>query len=188
MLGVDEAGRGPVFGPLVYSVDTAQSRTNLTYESDLEEMGFNDPQSRHPGSHLSTSNIKRHAPPPTTNLSEQSENATISPIRQVLTSGIELSEVYVNALGNTKKYQAYLSSIFTGNDFTQTADSKFKIVGGKGAETLRRSSELGSGYPSVKWLKGAVDPFFGFPKLVRFHDVLNIRNWSQYRFYLFPDF
>jgi ribonuclease H2 subunit A len=39
--------------------------------------------------------------------------------------------VYVDALGNTSTYEAYLSSTFPGINFTVTtkADSKFKIVG-----------------------------------------------------------
>lgn len=39
--------------------------------------------------------------------------------------------MYVDALGNTTSYEAYLSSIFQGINFTVTtkADSKFKIVG-----------------------------------------------------------
>lgn len=41
------------------------------------------------------------------------------------------SQVYVDALGTTTTYQAYLSNLFPGIDFTVTnkADSKFKIVG-----------------------------------------------------------
>lgn len=41
------------------------------------------------------------------------------------------SKVYVDALGTTTTYEAYLSSLFPGIDFTVTtkADSKFKIVG-----------------------------------------------------------
>lgn len=39
--------------------------------------------------------------------------------------------MYVDALGNTTSYEAYLSSVFPGIQFTVTtkADSKFKIVG-----------------------------------------------------------
>ena len=90
---------------------------------------------------------------PPTNLNRQSEQATILLIREVLQRGIELSEVrptpfssphgiirisprtdaqvYVDALGPTKAYEAYLSSTFPGINFTVTAkaDSKFKIVG-----------------------------------------------------------
>lgn len=89
---------------------------------------------------------------PPTNLNRQSEQATVLLIHEVLQRGIELSEVsaheplrsrttiprrypctqvYVDALGPTKPYEAYLSSTFPGISFTVTAkaDSKFKIVG-----------------------------------------------------------
>lgn len=89
-------------------------------------------------------------------------------------------QVYVDALGPTKTYEAYLSSTFPGINFTVTAkaDSKFKIVGAAsvaakvtrdawvegwmfeehqvagGAEAQPEKptwgSELGSGYPSGK--------------------------------------
>jgi len=132
---------------------------------------------------------------PPTNLNRQSEDATILLIREVLAKGIILSEVYVDALGTTMTYENYLSSLFPGIDFTVTtkADSKFKIVGaasvaakvtrdacvegwcfeeGEGKEKVTWSTELGSGYPSdpntQAWLKTAVNPIFGFPKIVRF--------------------
>jgi ribonuclease H2 subunit A len=42
-----------------------------------------------------------------------------------------VAQVYVDALGTTTTYEAYLSSLFPGINFTVTtkADSKFKIVG-----------------------------------------------------------
>ena len=68
---------------------------------------------------------------PPTNLNRQSEDATILLIREVLQSGIQLSEVYVDALGPPKAWEENLSRQFPGISFTVTAkaDSKFKIVG-----------------------------------------------------------
>jgi hypothetical protein len=127
---------------------------------------------------------------PPINLNRQSEEATILLIREVIQSGIQLSEVlqpsmsiwrahynrnlqvFVDALGTTTTYEAYLSSLFPGIDFTVTtkADSKFKIVGAASvaAKVTRDacvdgwifeeasssdaespwSKDLGSGYPS----------------------------------------
>lgn len=80
--------------------------------------------------------------------------------------------MYVDALGTTTTYEAYLSSVFPGISFTVTtkADSKFKIVGAAsvaakvtrdacidgwifeegGSSDIEStwSKELGSGYPS----------------------------------------
>jgi len=109
----------------------------------------------------------RHPP---TNLNKQAQDATILLIREVLAKGITLTEVYVDALGNTTTYEAYLSRTFPGISFTvtQKADSKFKIVGAASVaakvtrdaciegwffpETEDGTSSwgngLGSGYPS----------------------------------------
>jgi ribonuclease H2 subunit A len=127
---------------------------------------------------------------PPTNLNRQSEEATVLLIREVIQSGIQLSEVlcpfasisrarssgnvqvFVDALGTTTTYEAYLSSLFPGINFTVTtkADSKFKIVGAasvaakvtrdacvdgwvfeEGSSSGAESpwgAELGSGYPA----------------------------------------
>ncbi|KAI1797133.1 ribonuclease H2 subunit A [Ganoderma leucocontextum] len=152
-LGVDEAGRGPVLGPLVYGVAycpiaykeqleglgftdsktlTAQVRSSLleTLGSDPTNLGWSvrvlrcDP---HSPKAISAGMLKR----PPTNLNQQSQNATVLLIREVLAKGIQLSEVYVDALGKTTTYEAYLSSLFPDISFTvQTkADLTFKIVG-----------------------------------------------------------
>jgi len=114
---------------------------------------------------------------PPVNLNKQSQDATILLIREVLQRGIELTEVYVDALGATGPYEKLLSSHFPGINFTVTAkaDSKYKIVGAasvaakvtrdawiegwlfeedahESSETtsVKRiwSEEVGSGYPS----------------------------------------
>ncbi|OBZ72190.1 Ribonuclease H2 subunit A [Grifola frondosa] len=149
ILGVDEAGRGPVLGPLVYGV----AYCPVTYQEQLEGLGFageledidgagalvaygtlcSDPEnlawSVRVLSPKAISGGMLRRPP--TNLNRQSEEATVLLIREVLKQGIELSEVYVDALGPTTAYQAYLSSLFPDINFTVTAkaDQKFKIVG-----------------------------------------------------------
>ncbi|THH20733.1 hypothetical protein EW146_g680 [Bondarzewia mesenterica] len=148
ILGVDEAGRGPVLGPLVYGV----AYCSASYQDELDVLGFADSKTLNAqtrSSLLSTlsgdpSNLgwsKVVCSPqdissgmlrrPPTNLNRQSENATILLIREVLQRGVQLSEVYVDALGPTKAWEATLSAQFPGINFTVTAkaDSKFKIVG-----------------------------------------------------------
>ncbi|KAF8808714.1 ribonuclease HII [Phlegmacium glaucopus] len=212
ILGVDEAGRGPVLGPLVYGVAYCPA----AYQEKMEELGFADSKTLTAATRSTLLDILSSDPPnlgwsvrvvspqaissgmlrrPPTNLNRQSEDATILLIREVLAKGIELSEVYVDALGTTTTYERYLSSLFPGISFTVTtkADSKFKIVGAASvaAKVTRDAciegwhfeesddqtkqtwdSQLGSGYPSdpntQAWLKTAVDPVFGFPSIVRF--------------------
>ncbi|KAG6820950.1 hypothetical protein H0H93_009186 [Arthromyces matolae] len=148
ILGVDEAGRGPVLGPLVYGVAFCP----VAYKPQLEELGFADSKTLTPelrSNLLSTlcsdpdnlawavrvispqaiSNGMLRRPP--INLNVQSQDATVLLIREVISKGIQLSEVYVDALGNTTTYQSYLSNLFPGIEFTveNKADSKYKIVG-----------------------------------------------------------
>ncbi|EJD48903.1 ribonuclease H-like protein [Auricularia subglabra TFB-10046 SS5] len=147
-LGVDEAGRGPVMGPLVYGVAFCPA----PYIEKLNELGFDDSKalSAETRTHLlgslcgdpanlgwavrvvSPQAISRgmlRRPP--INLNIQSQEATILLIREVLAKGIQLSHVYVDALGSSKTYQDYLSSVFPGIafDVRPKADATFKIVG-----------------------------------------------------------
>ncbi|KAG6813920.1 hypothetical protein H0H92_005769 [Tricholoma furcatifolium] len=148
ILGVDEAGRGPVLGPLVYGV----AYCPVAYKEKLEELGFADSKTLTAEVRASLLNTLDSDPEnlawsvrvispqaisngmlrrPPINLNVQSQDATILLIREVLAKGIHLSEVYVDALGTIDTYQAYLSGLFPGIDFTvsKKADSKFKIVG-----------------------------------------------------------
>ncbi|KAI0833470.1 ribonuclease H2 subunit A [Trametes gibbosa] len=148
ILGVDEAGRGPVLGPLVYGV----AYCPVAYKEDLEKLGFADSKTLTAQIRSSLLETLGSDPPnlgwsvrvlspkaisagmlrrPPVNLNQQSQNATVLLIREVLARGIQLSEVYVDALGKTGPYEAYLSSLFPDLSFTVTAkaDQKFKIVG-----------------------------------------------------------
>ncbi|KAJ3793888.1 ribonuclease H2 subunit A [Lentinula aff. detonsa] len=209
ILGVDEAGRGPVLGPLVYGV----AYCPVSYRDQLEELGFADSKTltseirsgllktlRSDSDNLGWS-VRVISPQdissgmlrrPATNLNRQSQEATVMLIKDILDKGIRLSEVYVDALGTTSTYQAYLSSQFPDIEFTveSKADFKYKIVGAASvAAKVTRDAclegwvfeeleyqppdvELGSGYPSDPktqyWLKTSLDPTFGFPKIARF--------------------
>ena len=68
---------------------------------------------------------------PPTNLNQQAQNATVLLIREVLARGVQLAHVYVDALGRTTTYEAYLSALFPDIGFTvqAKADQTFKIVG-----------------------------------------------------------
>ncbi|KAJ7593126.1 ribonuclease H-like domain-containing protein [Mycena floridula] len=209
ILGVDEAGRGPVLGPLVYGV----AYCPVSFQEEMEDMGFNDSKALTADTRSSLLETLGSAPDklgwsvrvvcpqgissgmlrrPTVNLNRQSQDATILLIREALNRGLEISEVYVDALGNTTTYEAYLSSLFPGIKFTveMKADAKYKIVGAASvaAKVTRDacieewafeevgytnpSSELGSGYPSdpktQAWLRNCIEPTFGFPRIARF--------------------
>ncbi|KAJ7903575.1 ribonuclease H-like domain-containing protein, partial [Mycena olivaceomarginata] len=173
---------------------TAEIRSGLldTLSSDPANLGWSvrviSPQA------ISSGMLRR----PPANLNVQSQDATILLIQEVLKKGIELTEVYVDALGTTSTYQAYLSSCFPGINFTveSKADDKYKIVGAAsvaakvtrdaciedwvfeenihtdGVKGNWATEELGSGYPgdpkTKEWLRNSIEPVFGLPKLVRF--------------------
>ncbi|KAI6025711.1 ribonuclease H-like domain-containing protein [Pisolithus orientalis] len=214
ILGVDEAGRGPVLGPLVYGV----AYCPLAWKPELDKLGFADSKTLTPSKRTELLGVLNSDPEnlgwsvrvispqaissgmlkaPPTNLNKQSQDATILLIREVLQRGIQLSEVYVDALGTTTTYEAYLSSLFPEIQFTvtQKADSKFKIVGAASvaakvtrdacieswtfeepqnmaADEKVFSRNFGSGYPSdpktQEWMKDTLHPTFGFPSMVRF--------------------
>lgn len=212
ILGVDEAGRGPVLGPLVYGV----AYCPVGYKENLDKLGFADSKTLSAATRSSLLETLSSDPSnlgwsvrvispqaissgmirkPPINLNQQSQEATILLIREVLDHGIELTEVYVDALGTTTTYEKYLSGLFPGIAFTVTtkADAKFKIVGAASVAAkvtrdaciegwyfeessrngkLEWRTDFGSGYPSdpntQTWLKGNIEPTFGFPKLVRF--------------------
>ncbi|KAJ7707683.1 ribonuclease H-like domain-containing protein [Mycena rosella] len=212
MLGVDEAGRGPVLGPLVYGV----AYCPIAYTDKLDDLGFADSKTLTAATRSTLLNTLGSDPDnmawsvrvispqaissgmlrrPPTNLNIQSQDATVLLIQEVLKKGIELTEVYVDALGNTTTYQAYLSSRFPGINFTveSKADDKFKIVGAASVAakvtrdaciedwvfeenangaSVNWDTALGSGYPSdprtKAWLRESLDPVFGLPKIARF--------------------
>ncbi|OCF44669.1 ribonuclease HII [Kwoniella heveanensis CBS 569] len=147
IMGIDEAGRGPVLGPMVY----AAAYCPLSFKPTLEDIGFDDSKAlsaetrqslwesfdvHQPLCYSSTtlspqdisSNMLRRVP---VNLNRQAEDATIGLIRSALDRGINIKECYVDALGPAPQWQARLSAIFPTINFTvcPKADSLFKIVG-----------------------------------------------------------
>ncbi|CAO0801088.1 unnamed protein product [Mucor circinelloides] len=147
VLGVDEAGRGPCLGPMVYAVSycplsrhqefkklgfddskklTEEKRTQLaqTIEASKDWVGWAvyviSPQD------ISTNMHKR----PVYNLNEMAHDATIKLIRQVIDSRVNLEEIYVDPVGPSSSYKSKLQSHFPGIAITvePKADSLYPIV------------------------------------------------------------
>ncbi|PVF95676.1 ribonuclease H-like protein [Serendipita vermifera] len=150
-VGVDEAGRGPALGPLVYAM--AFCPVDFV-DSHLNQMGFDDSKALNHETRVELLKTLSSDPinlgwavsvispqdissgmlsRPPTNLNTQSQNATISLLNTLLAPpySLPISHVYVDALGPAEKYQAYLQSKFRTLDITvrNKADSLFKIVG-----------------------------------------------------------
>ncbi|XP_047144183.1 ribonuclease H2 subunit A [Hydra vulgaris] len=205
-LGIDEAGRGPVLGPMVYSVCycpismikklsdlgfadsktlTEEKRDNLlsVIENNCDFIGWAikiiSP------TEISNEMLRRYK----VTLNEISHGAAIELTRKTINAGANITEMYVDTVGDASKYQNKLSEVFDGVSVkvTPKADALFPIVSAASicAKVARDrciqgwqfpegdiKEDYGSGYPAdpktKQWLKDVVDPVFGFPQFVRF--------------------
>ena len=146
-LGIDEAGRGPVLGPLVYAIafweagkgDYFKKKYKLRDSKVIKEserdsiFGFmvNNEEIGHftrnlMPDFLSSEMMRRDK----ISLNKLSEEAVYSLIQEVLKSGKIVSHVYVDTLGDPATYKKKLSSEFRNLDFTveKKADDLFPVV------------------------------------------------------------
>ncbi|KAG6491434.1 ribonuclease H2 subunit A-like [Zingiber officinale] len=148
IMGIDEAGRGPVLGPMVYgclycaksyqktlaTLNFADSKTlkeekreelfeNLKLDESIGwEVDVIDPRE------LSAKMLKRTK----INLNEISHNSAMGLVKRVLDMGVLLTEVYVDTVGDAEKYRVKLSERFPGIQFVvaKKADSLYPVVSG----------------------------------------------------------
>lgn len=153
-LGVDEAGRGPVLGPMVYGIFylplplsdpllrtthhfddskvlTAAVRSSLmqtlcTPGTDLHN------QCGWATSSLSARDISSNMlrPVGVYNLNAQAMDATIALIKGTFERGVNIQEIYVDTIGQPATYQAKLQRIFPTTKITvaKKADSLYPCV------------------------------------------------------------
>ncbi|XP_010791074.1 ribonuclease H2 subunit A [Notothenia coriiceps] len=146
-LGIDEAGRGPVLGPMVYGIcfcpvskkqelkdsKVADSKTLNEVERDNLFQKIDESKSYigwalqilSPNT-ISTSMLQRTK----YNLNAISHDTAIDLVQYALDSGVQLKEVFVDTVGPADKYEDKLSKRFPGIDVTvrPKADSLFPIV------------------------------------------------------------
>ncbi|XP_050102815.1 ribonuclease H2 subunit A-like [Malus sylvestris] len=148
IMGINEAGRGPVLGPMVYgclyctrsyqntlsSLNFADSKT--LKEEKREELFENlkadesigwvvdviDPRE------LSAKMLKKRK----INLNEILHDSAMDLVTKVLNMGVLLTEVYVDTVGDAEKYRAKLSDRFPAVKFVvaKKADSLYPVVSG----------------------------------------------------------
>ncbi|CAD6888014.1 unnamed protein product [Tilletia caries] len=151
LMGIDEAGRGPVLGPMVYAVAYAP----ISYAHQLKSIGFADSKAltaerrdtllraliQNPDNigwavrvmspqDISAGMLRRHP----YNLNQQALDATVLLIQNVLDSGVDLTEIYVDTLGKAETHAKNLSSHFPRHahikwTVTSKADAIYPIVG-----------------------------------------------------------
>ncbi|KAG2496672.1 hypothetical protein HYH03_005090 [Edaphochlamys debaryana] len=177
ILGVDEAGRGPVLGPMVYasafttaSTDItgrgyADSKT-LTHASRSKLFGAIDAD-RGVGwvahvmsaEHISAGMLGREK----TSLNAMAFDSTLAVIRTALDAGVNLTHVYVDTVGDAGRHRERLMRAFPGIEFTvcPKADSLYPIVSAASIvakvlrdkaltdtqQSLGLTGEVGTGYP-----------------------------------------
>ncbi|KAI0228245.1 Ribonuclease H2 subunit A [Lamellibrachia satsuma] len=147
-LGIDEAGRGPVLGPMVYGV----CYSPISLKDEIIKMGLADSKTLTEDqreaifkkiddakdaigwivdilspNYISTSMLRRCK----YNLNELSHDTAIGLIEKVLAKEVNLKEVFVDTVGDPAKYQAKLQKIFPDLEITvaKKADSTYPIVG-----------------------------------------------------------
>ncbi|KAL8950156.1 MAG: hypothetical protein Q9222_003784 [Ikaeria aurantiellina] len=154
VLGVDEAGRGPVLGPMVYGLlylPIEQHKTLLAEKHHFDDSKVLTPAVRSnlmqtlctPGTELfetcgwatrvmSARNISAGMLKPigTYNLNAQAMDATIDLIKEVFAKGINIKEIYIDTIGKPDVYQKKLERIFPITKITvaEKADSLYPCV------------------------------------------------------------
>jgi ribonuclease H2 subunit A len=124
-------------------------------------------------------------------LNVTSHDTAIDMIRCIRSHGVNVTEVYVDTVGDPATYQARLTDAFDGQVtfiVAKKADSLYKCVSAASiAAKVRRDkvirewashhemtgdADFGSGYPSDErtkaWMTRHLQPVFGYPELVRF--------------------
>jgi len=145
-LGIDEAGRGPVLGPMVYACascpvdvkDTLRSRgyrdskqlSEGQRESLFEEI-LRAPDIDFEACILSAEELSNKMLRATKyNLNRISHDTAADLIQRTLDKGVPLAEVYVDTVGDPAKYELMLSKKFPGVKISvaKKADHLFPIV------------------------------------------------------------
>ncbi|XP_057789308.1 ribonuclease H2 subunit A [Salvia miltiorrhiza] len=148
IMGIDEAGRGPVLGPMVYGCLYCA----LSYQKTLSTLSFADSKTLKEEKReelfenlkadesigwavdvidpreLSDKMLRKNK----INLNEISHESAMGLIRKALNLGVLLTEVYLDTVGDTEKYRVKLSERFPNIKFVvaKKADSLYPVVSG----------------------------------------------------------
>ncbi|MCJ1338151.1 hypothetical protein MMC09_003436 [Bachmanniomyces sp. S44760] len=154
VLGIDEAGRGPVLGPMVYGLlylPLTEHRSLLAQTHHFDDSKVLTPTVRLSlMQNLCTSGTDLYRncgwatrvmsakdiaagmlrPAGTYNLNAQAMDATIQLIEDVFSMGVNVKEIYIDTIGSPQVYQKKLERIFPTTIITvaKKADSLFPCV------------------------------------------------------------
>uniref|UniRef100_A0A8C9Q806 Ribonuclease n=1 Tax=Spermophilus dauricus TaxID=99837 RepID=A0A8C9Q806_SPEDA len=194
VLGVDEAGRGPVLGPMVYAICYCP----LSRLADLEAMKVADSKTMSESDRdrlfakmeengdfvgwaldvlspnlISTSMLGRVK----YNLNALSHDTAAGLIQYALDQGVRVTQVFVDTVGLPETYQERLTDalypVVSAASICAKVARDQAVKNWQFVEDLQDlDADYGSGYPNdpktKAWLKKHVEPVFGFPQFVRF--------------------
>ncbi|XP_069623337.1 ribonuclease H2 subunit A [Ranitomeya imitator] len=146
-LGIDEAGRGPVLGPMVYGICYCP----VSRKKDLEDLKVADSKTLSEAErerlfkkldgapdfigwtlHILSPNVISTSMQQRAkyNLNALSHDTAIGLIQHALDHGVQVTEVFVDTVGPADKYQEKLKKLFPGVEVTvkPKADSLFPVV------------------------------------------------------------
>ncbi|EEF46595.1 ribonuclease H2 subunit A isoform X1 [Ricinus communis] len=148
IMGIDEAGRGPVLGPMVYgclycarsyerTLSTLSFADSKTLKEDKREELFENLKANESigwavdvidPRELSAKMLQKNK----INLNEISHESAIGLITRVLNEGVLLTQVYLDTVGDAEKYRIKLSERFPSIKFVvaKKADSLYPVVSG----------------------------------------------------------
>ncbi|KAM0680774.1 hypothetical protein GINT2_001047 [Glugoides intestinalis] len=188
--GIDEAGRGPVIGPMVYGLYVAPC-DEITHYKDSKLLSkearerFFTGMKEYAYYKIDPVYITSIMESGEKNLNEISREAVVYLLKELVKKCPNTKHVFIDGLGNNNEYKRILETQFTLN-FTieNKADSKYQVVSGASivAKVIRDQSvnklNCGSGYPSdpitKEWLKRNHNATIGFPEFVR-HSWLTVK-------------
>jgi ribonuclease H2 subunit A len=180
LLGIDEAGRGPCLGPMVYSAAYcaiedipklnalgADDSKQLTEEQrDILRVKIDD------APFLASESVVLHAQelsakmlrPRKYNLNAISHDTALELVRRALERGVNIQEVYVDTVGNADSYAEKFRDAFPQLKkvvVAKKADATYRIVGAASivAKTTRDSVVRGWMFPEETG-DGAETPIF----------------------------
>ncbi|KAI9815722.1 MAG: hypothetical protein M1827_002118 [Pycnora praestabilis] len=154
VLGVDEAGRGPILGPMVYALlylPLSAHRSLLAETHHFNDSKVLTPTVRSslmeslctPGTDLYRScgwatkvmsardiSADMLKPGGKYSLNEQAMDATVELIKEVFNKGVNVKEIYIDTIGSPQAYQKKLERIFPTTQITvaKKADSLYPCV------------------------------------------------------------
>lgn len=193
IVGIDEAGRGPVIGPMVYalyvSYPTAKSsfKDSKVLSPAQRENLFKSIQLGHEYSEevrgycyfkIHPSYITSQMEDNNLNLNEISRQAVVILLNELKSKCTNIISITIDALGDNEKYKSYLKTLFNFNFIVENkADSNHQIVSAASiiAKVTRdeefKTLNCGSGYPSdpatQRYILNNIKPLIGLPNIVR---------------------